>query len=199
MENLSIAVQSDSAFVADSIKMMISQVRAVRWCLVNISLSQCLNELSNATQFEASLVADPDSPPLLFIRSAELFALFLLRIYNTSRSSSLNVTYNGTIHDISQFPHLALSLCREQNLTAPYRPVNLLLMLRAYQFLNDAAAVESLSSIIKERWVTDSSMISQSVIGEITLTTTSGSPIDLFQPYHPLCLTTLLALLVLKH
>ena len=167
MQFLAVTVREDSAFVADSIQLMASQIRAIRWCLVNISLSRCLNELSNATAAERTLVADPDSPPLLYIRSGELLAFFLLRIYRDSSASSISFQYNGTIVNVTGFPALALSLCAEQNLTAPQRPINLLSMLRAHYLLGNTTATDSLARVIKDQWRNTTSYVVQSVLDEV--------------------------------
>ncbi len=64
--------------------MMISQIRGIRY-YVNQSWQECLDELNNANQREATLVADANTPTLIFARSSELLAMHLLLIYTQSQ------------------------------------------------------------------------------------------------------------------
>jgi hypothetical protein len=63
---------------------MISQIRGIRY-YVNQSWQECLDELNNANQREATLVADANTPTLIFARSSELLAMHLLLIYTQSQ------------------------------------------------------------------------------------------------------------------
>jgi hypothetical protein len=76
---------------------MIPQIRGIRH-YVNQSWQDCLNELSNATQREATLVADANSPTLIFARSSELLALHLLLIHSKFQAQSVSFSFFLNIH-----------------------------------------------------------------------------------------------------
>ena len=69
-----------SKYISKSIKMMIPQVLGMRH-YINESWQNCLNELSNATELESTLITSGNSPTLVFARSNELLAVHLLLIY----------------------------------------------------------------------------------------------------------------------
>jgi hypothetical protein len=68
---------------------MISQIRGIRY-YVNQSWQECLKELNNATQREATLIADSNTPTLIFARSSELLAMHLLLIYTKYLQQSVS-------------------------------------------------------------------------------------------------------------
>ncbi len=132
MTILSSEANSINQYVSISISMMISQIRGIRY-YVNQSWQECLNELDNATQREATLAAGANTPTLIFIRSPELLAMHLLLIYTKLKGRSLLSTYtlNGTNVSINEFPIRALALYQVANSSAPNRAINTLGMARA--------------------------------------------------------------------
>lgn len=75
-----------SKYISKSIKMMIPQVLGMRH-YINESWQDCLNELNNATELEASLITGGNSPTLIFARSNELLAMHLLLMYEKYQNS----------------------------------------------------------------------------------------------------------------
>ena len=80
LETLSNQTASLSRYVSISISLMISHIRAIRY-YAHGSFEACLSELNWAVEREMLLVADNNSPYLIFIRSSELLALHLLLIH----------------------------------------------------------------------------------------------------------------------
>jgi hypothetical protein len=80
---------------------MISQIRGIRY-YVNQSWQECLNELNNATQREATLVADTNSPTLIFARSSESLAMHLLLIYTKFQAQTVSFILILLIYTIDQ-------------------------------------------------------------------------------------------------
>jgi len=72
---------------------MISQIRGIRY-YINQSWQECLNELNNATQREATLVADSNTPTLIFARSSELLAMHLLLIHTKFHDQSVSFLFS---------------------------------------------------------------------------------------------------------
>jgi hypothetical protein len=79
---------SINEYVSISISLMISQIHGIRY-FVNQSWQECLNQLDNATQREATLGASGNTPTLLLIRSSELFAMHLLLMYTKFQQQSV--------------------------------------------------------------------------------------------------------------
>ena len=71
--------------------MMIPQILGIRY-YVNRSWQECLNELNTATQLESMLVADGNSPTLIFARSSELLAMHLLIIHEKYQEQLVSIT-----------------------------------------------------------------------------------------------------------
>jgi hypothetical protein len=80
-------------YISISISMMISQIRGIRY-YINQSWQECLNELNNATQREATLVADSNTPTLIFARSSELLAMHLLLIHTKFYDQSVSFLFS---------------------------------------------------------------------------------------------------------
>jgi len=103
-----LAILSDRAmplnqYISTSISMMISQIHGIRY-FVNQSRQECLNELNNATQREATLVPDANTPTLIFARSSELLAMHLLLIHKKSQEQSVSFRFCfNTYIDKSKF------------------------------------------------------------------------------------------------
>jgi hypothetical protein len=77
---LSNRTNSFSKYIVNSILMMIPQILGMRYYITG-SWQECLNELNAATQLESTLIADGNSPTLIFARSSELLAMHLLIIH----------------------------------------------------------------------------------------------------------------------
>ncbi|CAF4341061.1 unnamed protein product, partial [Rotaria magnacalcarata] len=66
---------------------MIPQILGIRH-YINGVWQESLNELNTANQIESTLIADINSPALMFARSSELLAMHLLIIYEQHRNQS---------------------------------------------------------------------------------------------------------------
>lgn len=150
-----------------SISLMVSQITALRWCLSN-SLVNCLTELDNATQVESTLASDPNAPSILYIRSAELFAFYLLIVHRYYPKYQSTYFLNKTKVSVSVFPSFALDLYLSQNSTGPYRAVNLLCMARAYAQMGQRNQATKLYRKLLQQWSNSmcSSELDQVVIME---------------------------------
>lgn len=71
---------------------MIPQINGIRH-YVNQSWQECLNELNNAIQREDGLIADTNSPTLIFARSSELLAMHLLLIHAKFKGQSVSLFF----------------------------------------------------------------------------------------------------------
>ncbi len=71
--------------------MMLPQILAMRYYITG-SWQECLNELNAATQLESMLVADGNSPTLIFARSSELLAMHLLMIHEKYQEELVSIT-----------------------------------------------------------------------------------------------------------
>ncbi|CAF3620995.1 unnamed protein product [Rotaria sp. Silwood1] len=164
---LSSIAYSMSKSTSISISLMISQITALRWCLSD-SLVNCLTELDNATQVEEALANDPNVPSLLYIRSAELFAFYLLIIHRYYPTYQSTYFLNKTTVAVTAFPLFALNLYAKQNSTAPHRAVNLLGMARAYAQIGKRNEANKLYKKLLQQWSNSicSSDLDQIVIRE---------------------------------
>jgi hypothetical protein len=131
MNEISSIFGSKTKFTQARAFIMISQITALRWCFQDF-LNNCLNELDKATQLESSLDNELARPDLIHIRSAELFAFYLLIIHRHYSSTASTYVINNRPIAITDFPLYALQLYAKENFTDPHRGVNLLGMARAY-------------------------------------------------------------------
>ena len=78
-----------SRYISESIDMMIPQLNGIRH-YVNGSWQEALNELYTAVRLETKLVADGNSPTLVFARSTELLAMHLLLMHTKLRERAVS-------------------------------------------------------------------------------------------------------------
>jgi hypothetical protein len=149
--------------------LMVSQIDALRWCL-NGSIKNCLIELNNANQIESSLSNDYNRPNILHIRSAELFALYLLITHRDYSSLSLTYIFNNLTISVNDFPSYALHLYTIKNQTDPHRAINSLGIARSYAQMGRTDEANQIYEKILRDWSdsTFSSSIDQIVIEEAT-------------------------------
>ena len=88
-----------SAYIANSILMMIPQVFGMRH-YVNESWQECLNELHTAFQLEAVLATDDNGPTLIYARSSEVLAMHLLLIHEQLHEAPVVDPTVESIHSI---------------------------------------------------------------------------------------------------
>ncbi|CAF1446898.1 unnamed protein product, partial [Rotaria sordida] len=149
------------------IAILVLQVKALRWCF-DEEIERCLIGLETATEIEFSLVKDLDNPEIVYIRSAELFAFYLLVFHRSySRVSSAYDLHYSSV-PITDFPSIAFDLYEKTNRTAPYRGINMLGMARAQAQMGHRAEASQLYQRLLHNWSHSlfSSSIDQIVIQE---------------------------------
>ncbi|CAF1623504.1 unnamed protein product [Rotaria magnacalcarata] len=129
-----------SKYISNSILIMIPQILGIRH-YINGVWQESLNELNTANQIESTLIADINSPALMFARSSELLAMHLLIIYEQHRNQSNETNafmyvLNGTKTSVDKFPSIALKLYKASDQLAPNRAINTLGMARSNAYLN---------------------------------------------------------------
>ena len=95
LKELALTANSLSKPTSIMISRIVSQVTALRWCLSN-NLVNCLTGFDNATPIGAAIANDPNVPSLLYIRSAKLFAFYLLIIHRDYSTHLSNYFFNKT-------------------------------------------------------------------------------------------------------
>ncbi|CAF3326923.1 unnamed protein product [Rotaria socialis] len=128
---LSNKTASLNQYISDSISIMISHIRAIRY-YKNESWQECLNELSDADQRDAKLVPNTNTPSLLFAYSSELLAVHLLLLHEKFQNGLIpgNYTLRSRQTSVMDFATKALALYQEANAVAPNRIVNIIGMAR---------------------------------------------------------------------
>jgi hypothetical protein len=149
------------------IGVLVLQVKALRWCF-DEEVEQCLIELETAAEVEAALVKDFDGPELVYIRSAELFAFYLLVIHRYDSSLTSTYQLKHSVVQINDFPSIAFSLYEKANRTAPNRGTNVLGMARAQAGMGHTSEAKQLYQALLHEWSHSqlSSNIDQIVIQE---------------------------------
>lgn len=80
-----------SRYISESIAMMIPQLSGIRY-YVNGSWQDSLNQFYDAVQIESKLIADGNSPTLIYARSSELLAMHLLLMYEKLQERSVSAS-----------------------------------------------------------------------------------------------------------
>ena len=136
MIEISSIVNSKSNSAAIRLSLMITQINVIQLYL-NQSFDECLLQLERLMQIETSLSNDYNRPKLLFIRSSELFSLFLLLIHRYHYSYLSIYKLNNLTLSINDFPSYSLYLYKQENQTDPHRIVNTLGIARSYSQMGD--------------------------------------------------------------
>ena len=94
---------------------MISQITGLRWCFQGF-FNNCLTELDKAAVLESSVDHQLAKPNLIHMRSAELFAFYLLVIHRHYSSLASTYVINNRTIAVSSFPSYALEIYKKENL-----------------------------------------------------------------------------------